>query len=960
MSGTVGASIVSGVTTAGLIVGELVSGSGSDSTGVIQIQPGAEVASIDPAHSLVTLTLPLVGTATTPTGTPFTSVTFTGDNTGTLIVDTGGDCYQKTNYRGDPHEFGAHGDSNSTGTTGTDDTIPIEYWLGAYGNVNPNLAPGTAPPNFGPWIASIPANYLVSTPLSCPPNATIMGTENLQNGNIPRTNFVAAPGFSGFSYPYVTSATALPPLTTFYGSQAVFAASPYCRLSGVAVTGNGFDRGTTGNTHGTTTIDGLGSITGVKLGNAVAGADVSAGTVVTALGSCSPTCSVTVSQATTGGGVTGESITFYGPDAVDVLGRHVTIDGYSFLNQGRYNILCGITGFNLDALAVRDVLGDHSLSDNFHIPGPCYNTRITDDIVDHAGYSANNTVTDPNARGILFGSSEGIFANSVIEESQGIGLDLESASQLSVSGMDIQGNGQGVNGGVGIKISHAHTASICNNHLEGNGGDIHGSAQIFYDGVSDNVNVCSNVYLPQSLADVALRPDFVYDASHDAALTNSHIYDAPAPQASGRVYSLTAAAILPQLQVPHVVQNALSGLTLSNFSRVTPSQTVNIAPGEATDSTGAVNVQLTATCPVNLGATTNGAGGLDAGSVSSATTYFYFLIATASGGNPNCMASASPAPTFVYTGTTYTLSTTGNTRFSLPLLYNMGSIAGLAPGQLVQANSYIPANTTIVSVGTMTTQAAGSIASDLVTVTVPSTANLGPGMLVSDVYNFSGCSNAASKIPTKDSIASVITSTTFTLSVPVNAAATSDCIVVSSGNTVQLSNNTTGGYANGASFTIFNGVYALIAPLYTDMTSSSNVVGFAQDGNTFYLAQSVPDIVTSAMPPVCAVGSSTISCALSVPCGRNATCGASGYKVEAFGRVVGGNTDILLSSLDQYSQPAPNGFGASPPGYSTTSYTSSASHPFRVYTDATGKVRVQASGGGNTVYEDTDGWVLHR
>ncbi len=95
-----------------------------------------------------------------------TVVNITGDNGGTLILDSvsgNQDCYQKTNYRGDPHEFGAYGRTPvPTGQSGHDDTVPVQNWLAsAYGNVS-NLAPGTAPHNFGPWIVTIPGNYLIS------------------------------------------------------------------------------------------------------------------------------------------------------------------------------------------------------------------------------------------------------------------------------------------------------------------------------------------------------------------------------------------------------------------------------------------------------------------------------------------------------------------------------------------------------------------------------------------------------------------------------------------------------------------------------------------------------------------------------------------------------------------------------------------------------------------------------
>ncbi|HEX4159931.1 MAG TPA: hypothetical protein VHY79_15810, partial [Rhizomicrobium sp.] len=153
-------------TLANFVVGELVSGSGTDSMGrSVQTQPGTEIASIDVTHGKIGLTLPLAGTGMAAS----ISGNFTGDNGGTLIIDAGGDCYQKTNYRGDPHEFGARGDGQ------TDDTMPLQNWFGAYGNLNSVFAPTTSPPNFGPWNASVPANYLVTAPLLCPENALIQG-----------------------------------------------------------------------------------------------------------------------------------------------------------------------------------------------------------------------------------------------------------------------------------------------------------------------------------------------------------------------------------------------------------------------------------------------------------------------------------------------------------------------------------------------------------------------------------------------------------------------------------------------------------------------------------------------------------------------------------------------------------------------------------------------------------------
>ena len=84
-------------------------------------------------------------------------------------------------------------------------------------------------------------------------------------------------------------------------------------------------------------------------------------------------------------------------------------------------------------------------------------------------------------------------------------------------------------------------------------------------GTSDNIELCGNVYEPQNFTgtapppDVALRPLYVYSAEPGTVLTNTHLYESPAPQASGQVYSPNAALILPQLQSPHVPQGAIGG-----------------------------------------------------------------------------------------------------------------------------------------------------------------------------------------------------------------------------------------------------------------------------------------------------------------------------------------------------------------------------------------------------------------
>lgn len=133
----------------GLAVGELVS------SGTL-LTKGTEIASIDLHSRTITLTLLPIGTGSN------VQVTFAGDNGGTLIIDSEAtpQCYQKTNYRGDPHEWGAYGDGN------TDDTTALANWLGAP----------------GPWDATIPATYKTTEPLICAPGVNIRAPSNAADG----------------------------------------------------------------------------------------------------------------------------------------------------------------------------------------------------------------------------------------------------------------------------------------------------------------------------------------------------------------------------------------------------------------------------------------------------------------------------------------------------------------------------------------------------------------------------------------------------------------------------------------------------------------------------------------------------------------------------------------------------------------------------------------------------------
>ncbi|HEY5047726.1 MAG TPA: right-handed parallel beta-helix repeat-containing protein [Rhizomicrobium sp.] len=177
-------------------------------------------------------------------------------------------------------------------------------------------------------------------------------------------------------------------------------------------------------------------------------------------------------------------------DAVDVLGTHVTIDGFSELKNGfPYDLKCNVGSGSVYGLQKKNVELDSAWTDGIHITGSCHDVRLIEDLVSGAGKSGSGS-------GISFAGGEGTISGGVIQESAGIGLDLAGADRVSVTAEHIQGNGRGASGGAGIRINNSNTIAISGNHLEGNGGFETGSAQILFAGTSDNINIGTNVYAP--------------------------------------------------------------------------------------------------------------------------------------------------------------------------------------------------------------------------------------------------------------------------------------------------------------------------------------------------------------------------------------------------------------------------------------------------------------------------------
>jgi hypothetical protein len=454
------------------------------------------------------------------------TVNITGDNGGTLILDSvmgNQDCYQKTNYRGDPHEFGAVGDGIA------DDTMPLQNWFGAYGNVNPTFNSATAPPNFGPWNASVPANYMVTAPLSCSNNALIQGLATQNLGGPPIVRIFAARNPGG---------------VTFAGNApaAVLTLGNHCRLSGVAVDGGGLQmNGATEFPTNPNLIDNLASTTNIQMGDLVTAADIPAGTTVSSIGSCSTPCVYISGSGATGPNVNSELISFNGPNAVAVDGGRVTIDGYSLIENGYNNVAC--TPNAMAGVQLKDSLFHGSGANNVDLAG-CSNAHLTGDTIAGAG-----------GEGVRFGGADITVANNVIEQSAGIGLDLTGADKISVGGNFFDDNGQGLNGGAAIEINNTSIASICDNHLTGNGEySSPYPAQIHFGGTNDGVVLCGNSYGTENqTGDVTLKPSYAYDADPGTVLTNSHLYESPPPQVLGAVNSPNAVPVLSSLQVPQVV-----------------------------------------------------------------------------------------------------------------------------------------------------------------------------------------------------------------------------------------------------------------------------------------------------------------------------------------------------------------------------------------------------------------------
>jgi hypothetical protein len=307
----------------------------------------------------------------------------------------------------------------------------------------------------------------------------------------------------------------------------------------------------------------------------------------------------------------------------------------------------------------------------------CSDVRLADNIVQSILGTSGSSLAGV---GVHFSGVDLSITGGVIEQNFGADIDLDTASYVNITGTFIGSSGRGSTGtsnpgtAPGLFIKNSQHFSLCGNRFQGNGGVYSSTAHVLLQGTLDNITFCGNEYEARNSGDHNNDPNaypwYVYDVSGTPTITNMHFYETPAQQAVS-VFSAAAQPYLPSLRVPQFTQNQLSGLTLSNGSS---GQLINVAAESAADSTNSTLITLPSSCQINLG--NNGANGLDTGSVAASTTYYIFVIASATANptsgspTPSCMASTSLVPNFqgvpsmgplYFAGSGYLVNTTGGT-----------------------------------------------------------------------------------------------------------------------------------------------------------------------------------------------------------------------------------------------------------------------------------------------------------
>jgi hypothetical protein len=644
-------------------------------------------------------------------------------------------------------------------------------------------------------------------------------------------------------------------------------------------------------------------------------------------------------------------------DTVLVKSEDALIDDHSLLFGGRYNLLTQHPHANLE---IYDSSISSAKSDNLHITSA--NVKIARNAISLAG---QDNVS-------LSGTSDTMIVDNNIQIGARWGINADLARQVRATGNFIDDNALG-----GIQIQDSGVITFCSNVFHRNGATNEGTStatsHIYFAGRDDSISLCGNTFLPgpdvPSKTDIAMRPDYVYDADPAAVLTNIAIADNPAPQNKG-VFSTNGTALLASAASPHPAINYISGLTLSNGSSAAA---VNITAGEATDSTGTTILRSPpGGCTVDL--TTNGVGGLDTGSPAIGTTYYFFLIAGSGGANPHCIASTLPNPSLLNTGSYYTLTEPGNVTSGSFTIFNVGGptsgsvsynkinpVSAMSIGDPVAIGTGSPANN-IGSLTSFYTTLMGDISSGSDTIqNVSSPGGILVGMLVG---NPPGTANPP--IIAGTTVLNVCGTTCYdTSATPCTPSLPDYCILLSQSThapggtslSITFSGNYTITLGTGsaptttvlpATLTVYHGLHRLIGAVYTkNVAGVPTLVSFAQQGNTFYLNAPQQNTFVASPTPSSAV-------LTGVP---------GGISVKAFGRCVGGAASGTASHVMLYSPLQSSGTAhafPNPPGFIANSLATTTAYSFSAYTDTSKALTMSSDVMATQIECMTDGWVLDR
>ena len=837
-----------------------------------------------------------------PTAGSVTALVYGPANGGSLLRDSAGNCYDRLGSTYSPKEWGAKYVSSSMPP---DDTVSLQNWLDA---PQPHIA--------------VPGYAAITAPLIC---------------NASTNTYVAGAGIIQGS-PTQAVAEDASILPTFY-------------IEGFNALYNGFS-------------------------TPQAPPNVSA-MLVMPLGS---TCAIH------GVGLIAEDATLAAPyDVIDALGKSDLIDGHSYLQGGYINLKSGAMGAGGANLEIYDSSFVNALTDNADIFSP--NAKVVRNSFAGAG-TAYTPATPVSGNNISFGNVDILIADNIIQQAAGWAIDVHGARSVRIGNNFLDNNGKMIPGTGGIRIGSSGHVTVCGNTMAESAAATEGAtstpyaAHVTFAGADDLISLCGNVYLPIHPSSnngtmnsfgtaVMIHPDYDYevDKTSSPVLTNISIADNPAPQNIG-VLSPNAATYLPSSASNSVVNNYLTGLTMTYLS----GSSVSIGGGAASDSTNTILINEPPGCIVNL--SNSGAGGLDTGTVASRTTYYFFVISGPGGAAPSCMASLNPNPTFVNTTQpSYQIQTRALTSNMSTIVYDVGqpastpvtglnanALAGMMVGDIATSPatpiSYF-SPTAIFSLKSYNINAPSAVTSagSSYVTGVPMT-GIFPGMDVGGMYVPGGTIVTAVNPGTGCTIPCIQMSQLASGMSPNPASP----LTFGGNYTITLAGTTgasgTTSLATPANVTVFAGRYRMIGALFTN--AGGNLVPFKQDGDTFYLAPSIADIPGGAGTPCPGtIGTVTTACPLSVPCGRKATC-TTGIQVEAFGRIVTGTAGRVFAWSPDQSEPGQSMFPG-PPGYTTQDAAAGTAFPFRLYTDTGGNIDLQSSvTAGATVYEVTDGWVLHR